>query len=69
MPAVEYEGVGFYQDRLAATNGRLEPLRHDDEDLHLWQIRSPTQVLLNGRRQARQSRSLGAPSSSETGFL
>ena len=35
-----------------------EPLRHADEDLHLGQMRSPAHPLVNGRKQARQSRTL-----------
>ncbi len=62
-------GVWRDQDRLAAGNWRAEPLRQDDEDLHLGQIRSPAQALVNGRRQARQLRTLGSMSPSGTGFL
>ncbi len=57
------------QDRLSAGYWSAEPLRHDREDLHLWQMRSPAHALLNGRRQARQSRTLGSMSPSGTGFL
>jgi hypothetical protein len=39
-----------------------EPLRHADEDLHLGQMRSPAHPLVNGRKQARQSRTLGSMS-------
>ena len=47
----------------------VTPLRHDDEDLHFGQIRSPAHSLLNGVRQARQLRTLGATSASGPGFL
>ena len=57
------------QDRLAAGNWRAVPLRHDDEDLHLGQMRSPAHALVNGCRQARQLRTLGSMSPSGTGFL
>jgi hypothetical protein len=50
-------------------HSRTDPLRHDDEDLHFGQIRSPVHSLGNGRRQARQSRTFGAISPSGSGFL
>ncbi len=48
---------------------RSEPLRHDTEDLHLRQMRSPAHELVNGRRQERQLRTLGSISISGAGFI
>ncbi len=47
---------------MAAGYWNVEPLRHDREDLHLGQMRSLAHALSNGRRQARQLRTLGSMS-------
>ncbi len=44
-------------------------MRHNDEDLHLRQMRSPAHALVNGRRQERQLRTLGSISISGAGFV
>ena len=63
--------TGQAQERLAplAANWRTVPLRHDDEDLHLWQMRSPAQALSKGWLQARQVRILWSILPSGAGFL
>ncbi len=43
-------------------------MRHDDECLHLGQMRSPAHSLVNGRRQERQLRTLGSMTPSGAGF-
>jgi len=71
MPATAPEGrPGLHgQVRRIAGNCGTEPARHEDEDLHLRQMRSPAHALSNGSRQARQWRTLVSVSLSGTGFL